>query len=162
MSRLVPVHSAGNQHEAVLLREMLMASGIGCVIQGESTRTDMGTEAGFSDITLLVPASQLDDARALLQAEVVRDPAQSIGPRSIDGEICAVHEQPATGICGRCGNFLCASCGPVGEAMLCESCADRPIERKRTGTKVAAFILLAVLLGVPALIAVVVRVLMGS
>jgi hypothetical protein len=50
-------------------------------------------------------------------------PAGSLSP----GAVCAKHAaRAATGVCGRCGDFVCEACGrPSGERLYCEGCAER-------------------------------------
>jgi len=45
----------------------------------------------------------------------------------VPGARCAKHaERPATGVCSRCGDYLCGLCGRrVGDALQCSSCAER-------------------------------------
>jgi hypothetical protein len=45
----------------------------------------------------------------------------------VPGARCATHGQrAATGVCGRCGDYLCGSCGQrVGERLYCIACAQR-------------------------------------
>lgn len=39
---------------------------------------------------------------------------------------CAEHGREALGPCGRCGNFVCASCGTTyGHQVLCAACLER-------------------------------------
>lgn len=43
---------------------------------------------------------------------------------------CAVHgEVDSTGVCSRCGRFLCASCSDAVHAGWCVGCASRPEAR---------------------------------
>jgi hypothetical protein len=75
-----------------------------------------------------------------------------------------VHEQAAIAICSRCGTHLCKGCGPLGDPPLCEACDARLSQepRPRTKTRVVALVVLAFFLGVPTLIAVLMRVLFGG
>lgn len=42
---------------------------------------------------------------------------------------CARHpDQPAKGLCGRCGDFLCAACKAESPAGVCPACATRVVE----------------------------------
>lgn len=42
------------------------------------------------------------------------------------GARCGAHGRPATGVCGRCGDYLCGGCGRRVDARLfCERCARR-------------------------------------
>lgn len=148
---LVFLMSAGSHAEAQLVQGLLATEGIHAVVQGESRHTDMGTEAGFAEIQVLVQAEQLAAAQTLLSAtaepETAADPA---GRAPIpDGAVCAVHEQPALATCARCGSFVCGACGPLGEPPVCAECLERAAPRSRVGTKAVALVLLAVFFGLP-------------
>jgi hypothetical protein len=42
------------------------------------------------------------------------------------GARCAKHDRPATGLCARCGDYLCGGCGrSVAERLYCAVCAQR-------------------------------------
>ena len=155
---LVKLISAGSHPEAELIKGLLATQGIPCVINGESRATDMGTEAGFAEIVLLVPEEAAAQARLLLAAQVVPEPALAPGEVP-SGAICPVHEAPAIRTCSRCGSYLCTRCGSSTVPPLCEACQDRLSEkpRSRTRTKVVAWALLAVFFGVPLIIAALVR-----
>lgn len=57
------------------------------------------------------------------------------------GARCARHDRPATGVCGRCGDYLCGGCGRrVGERLYCSACADR-ITTEHGSRAVTAFVL---------------------
>jgi hypothetical protein len=45
----------------------------------------------------------------------------------LPGAVCAKHaERAATGVCGRCGDYVCGACGrATGERLYCEGCAQR-------------------------------------
>ena len=45
----------------------------------------------------------------------------------LPGARCAKHgNRTATGVCGRCGDYLCGGCGRrVGERLYCSGCAER-------------------------------------
>lgn len=44
----------------------------------------------------------------------------------LPGARCGRHARPATGVCARCGDYLCGACGCRVEARLfCEGCAER-------------------------------------
>lgn len=145
---LVHLMSAGSHVEAQLVQGLLATEGIHAVVQGESRHTDMGTEAGFAEIQVLVPEEQLDVARVLLSAKAVPDGPAAVG-RVPEGAVCPVHEGVARATCGRCGSFLCDGCGPLGEPPVCEACLARSAPRSRAGTKLVALLLLAFLLGLP-------------
>lgn len=153
---LVKLMLAGSHVEAQLVKGLLETEGIPAVINGESRSTDMGTEAGFAEIQVLVNEEQLEQARLLLAATPERAP--NLKPGTVpDGAVCAVHEQQATAICARCGNYLCSSCGPLGVPPLCDACTARAAPPTRTKTKVVAWLMLLFLLGVPLIGAALVR-----
>jgi hypothetical protein len=160
---LVTLTLAGSHPEALLLKGLLEAEGIPVAIKGESRGTDMGTEAGFAEIQLLVPEEALERARQLLDAKIVKDEPEKRGGIP-EGAVCPVHELQALHVCSRCGSYLCERCGPIGVPPLCESCNDRLAQqpRKRTATKTIALLLLLFLLGVPTVAAVIMRLLLGE
>ncbi len=63
------------------------------------------------------------------------------------GARCAKHDsRPATGVCGRCGDYLCGLCGRrVGERLYCAGCAER---LTTTHSRRAVYALVLGLLGV--------------
>ena len=77
---------------------------------------------------LHAPAGQLAEAQAFLASTKVLDGTIASG-EDLGSGVCAVHEKQAVAICARCGNFLCASCGSLGNPPLCEDCVERPEER---------------------------------
>lgn len=159
---LVRLTIAGGYAEAQLIKGLLETEGIQSVVQGESRNTDMGTEAGFGEIQILVNEDELEEAKEILEARPVAD-APSAGTAA-DGAVCPVHEAAAVAICSRCGSHLCERCGPLGTPPLCESCDDRLSRepRKRTNTRVVAWVLLAIFFGLPTLIALLLSALAGS
>lgn len=147
---LVKLMSAGSHMEAQLVKGLLETEGIPSVVNGESRFTEMGTEAGFAEIFILVNEEQLEQSRLLLEAKVVSESAERPGTIP-EGAVCPVHELQATALCARCGSFLCAGCGPLGVPAMCEACHERLTEAPapRTKTKVVAWVMLLVVLGVP-------------
>jgi hypothetical protein len=160
---LVKLVSAGGYAEGQLIKGLLSTEGIECVVQGESRNTDMGTEAGFGEIAILVNEEDLEEAKQVLDARPVAEAPES-GSTIGNGAVCPVHEQPATAVCSRCGTHLCAACGPVGDPPICESCDERLAQQPRTRnkTKVVALVMLAIFFGLPTIAVIVLRVLFGS
>ncbi|WP_223635924.1 DUF2007 domain-containing protein [Corallococcus sp. EGB] len=120
--------SCGDQSEAALVRALLEANGIPCVVQGEQHRSMLGVAGTYIDLRVLVPANELARAHELLKSVPQEEPSGG-GPAAmpdLDSEEarCAVHGQRATRTCERCGTFLCASCDGASTG-LCEDCADR-------------------------------------
>jgi hypothetical protein len=59
----------------------------------------------------------------------------------LPGARCARHDRPATGVCGRCGDYLCGGCGRrVAERLYCMACAER-ITSEHSPRAVHAFVL---------------------
>ena len=145
---LVRLMSAGSHIEAQLVKGLLETEGIPCVVNGESRSTEMGTEAGFAEIFILVNEEQLEQGRLLLEAKALTETVEKPGVLP-EGAVCAVHELQATSVCSRCGSYLCAGCGPVGVPATCEACGAREAPRPRTKTKLIAWMMLLFLLGVP-------------
>lgn len=159
---LVRLTIAGGYAEAQLIKGLLETEGIQTVIQGESRNTDMGTEAGFGEILILVNEDEFEAARQILEAQPLSE-TPSAGA-SAEGAVCPVHEAAAVAICSRCGSHLCEKCGPLGTPPLCESCDERLSKepRKRTNTRVVAWVLLALFFGLPTLVALIASALVKS
>jgi hypothetical protein len=147
---LVKLMSAGSHSEAQLVKGLLETEGIPSVVNGESQRTDMGTEAGFAEIFILVNEEHLAQGKLLLEAKVVSETPDRPGVIA-EGAVCPVHELQATAVCARCGSYLCAGCGPMTVPASCEACSARLAEtpRPRTKTKMVAWLMLLFLLGIP-------------
>jgi len=60
----------------------------------------------------------------------------------LPGARCAVHaSRPATGVCNRCGDYLCGLCGRrVGDRLHCPGCAER-LTREHSKRALRAFTL---------------------
>jgi hypothetical protein len=58
------------------------------------------------------------------------------------GARCAAHgERAATGVCSRCGDYLCGACSQrVGERLSCARCAERVV-REHSPRSIRAFVL---------------------
>jgi hypothetical protein len=147
---LVKLMSAGSHIEAQLVKGLLETEGIPSVVNGESRSTDMGTEAGFAEIFILVNEEHLEKGRLLLEAKVVAESPERPGILP-EGAVCPVHELQATSVCSRCGTYLCEGCGPLGVPALCEACSDRASQTAapRTKTKLVAWMMLLLVLGIP-------------
>ncbi len=159
---LAKLMSAGSHIEAQLVKGLLETEGIPCVVNGESRSTDMGTEAGFAEILLLVPEELLQQSKLLLEAKVVTEGPGRPGAIP-DGAVCPVHELKATSLCTRCGSFLCAGCGPATVPPLCEACSVKLSDQPRplSKTKAIAWMMLLVLLGVPLIAVALLRLISG-
>ncbi|WP_158619273.1 MULTISPECIES: DUF2007 domain-containing protein [unclassified Corallococcus] len=151
--------TCGDESESALVRALLEANGIPCLVQGEQHRSMLGVAGAFIELRVLVPSSELEHARELLRSVPNEEPAGS-GPTATpdpDSEEaqCAVHGQRATRTCERCGTFLCASCDGATTGV-CEDCADRKgsgaqVQRGRK-RKVVAWMILLFLFGPPFLL----------
>lgn len=59
----------------------------------------------------------------------------------LPGARCAKHDRPATGVCGRCGDYLCGGCGRrVAERLYCTACAER-LTTEHSSRAATAFVL---------------------
>ncbi len=157
---LVKLMLAGSHIEAQLVKGLLETEGIPSVVNGESRFTEMGTEAGFAEIIILVNEEQLSQAQLVLQARVVEETPEKPGELP-EGAVCPVHEQQALAICSRCGSYLCAGCGQLGVPPLCEACSERLSEKPapRTKTKAVAWVMLLLLFGIPLIVVALLRIL---
>ncbi|WP_275899157.1 DUF2007 domain-containing protein [Pyxidicoccus caerfyrddinensis] len=156
-SNLVVFKSCGDSAEAAMLRTLLEAHGISCVVQGEQHRAMLGVMGGYIEVNVLVASADLERAQALLDASA-EDPegrTSQAAPGATDTEdaVCPVHGQRSTLTCGRCGTFLCASCD-VQDAQgspRCEDCAERQVAggetRRSTRRRLAAWGVLLLMFG---------------
>jgi hypothetical protein len=57
------------------------------------------------------------------------------------GARCAAHQaRPATGVCARCGDYLCGACGRrIGDRLHCGTCAER-VTREHSRRALRAFV----------------------
>ncbi|MBN9683512.1 MULTISPECIES: putative signal transducing protein [unclassified Corallococcus] len=150
--------TCGDESEAALVRALLQADNIPCIVQGEQHRSMLGVAGAFIELRVLVPAGELDHARELLKS-VARDESPvgfaSEPDAGSEEAHCALHAQRSTGTCQRCGTFLCASCDGASTG-LCEDCAERKgsgaeLQRGRK-RKVVAWLILLFLFGPPFLL----------
>lgn len=149
--------SVAGQHEATVLKSLLEINGIPCRIQGESQMTPMGTEAGFAEISVMVEEADLERAVEVLSAKQVEE-AKAAPATGVEGAVCPVHEQAALGTCSRCGTYVCQGCVPTGGEVtpefVCEDCISRSnVDQRRTRRQRAAWTMLLIYLGGPALLA---------
>jgi hypothetical protein len=163
-SNLALLKTCGDPAEAAALRSLLDANGISCVVQGEQHSAMLGVVMGGAVIELgvLVAAKDLEQARALLEAEVEAPAEPSPGQGSAAREdteeaLCPVHGARSTAVCGRCGTFLCERCGAVDPAApLCEDCVERKgagnEARRGSRRKLVAWLVLGFLVGPPFLL----------
>ncbi|NOK37643.1 hypothetical protein D7W79_33565 [Corallococcus exercitus] len=142
--------TCGDSSEAALLRALLEANSIPCIVQGEQHRSMLGVAGAYIEVRVLVPSGELERARELLKSVPQEEPlgngtAATPDPDSEEAH-CAVHGERATRTCKRCGNFLCERCDGTS-AGLCEDCADlkdagAQVQRGRKRKVVAWLILL--------------------
>ncbi len=107
--------TCANPADAAVLRSLLEANGVLCVVQGEQHSALLGPAMGGSiiEIRVLVATKDLEKAQALLAAEVI--PPETRVPdaaASTEEAVCPVHGERSTATCARCGTFLCARCEP--------------------------------------------------
>jgi hypothetical protein len=133
--------------EAESIRGLLEAHDIGYVVHGD-TRTAMGAYAvdlAGQHPVIFVAKRDLETATALLEATPQLDSTETDPQAALEGNVCPVHERPAVAICTRCGTFLCAGCGSLGQPPLCEDClkVDEPKTPKSPMVKTVATLWLA-------------------
>jgi Putative prokaryotic signal transducing protein len=139
-SNLALLKTCGDPAEAAALRSLLDANGLSCVVRGEHHSAMLGGAIGGAliEIDVLVASKDLEQARALLEAEVEAPAGPSEGQGSAatpdtEEALCPVHGSRSTATCGRCGTFLCDRCHIQDPgAPLCEDC----VERKGAGNEV--------------------------
>lgn len=129
---LVLLFEGDEPTELALVRNLLDAEDIKHVVQGEHHAAVLGGMFGDPSVRPRVLVAQRDLAKA--QGLVAASPlGQPLDPNavvtSLEGEVCPVHEKPATTACGRCSAVLCAECQPPPGSTLCEDCAKLDAER---------------------------------
>jgi hypothetical protein len=150
---LVLLMTCADNAEAALIKGLLQSADVHCVVQGEEHRGMLGALGGYIDLRVLVPADELEKAKALLEAEAAEEVPPSPGEHAEDGTPrCPVHHRSSSGPCARCGTFLCDACGEA--CPTCEendkvaAAADaRPGRRRRN-----AVLIFGLLFGLPALV----------
>jgi hypothetical protein len=77
----------------------------------------------------------------MTRAGAAAGPARSAASALLPGARCAKHEaRPATGVCARCGDYLCGACGlRVDDRLCCSPCAAR-ITREHSRRSELAFV----------------------
>jgi hypothetical protein len=126
------VFSTFDVNEAELVRTQLEAQGLHPFVQGGNHGSLVPTQA-LIELRVLVPPAEFDRAlRWLDGSKIVLDRATGSG-ESLEGCVCAVHEAAAVATCSRCGAFLCAQCGTLGDPPICEQCVRRPAEPSARG-----------------------------
>ncbi|MFP2898186.1 DUF2007 domain-containing protein [Corallococcus sp. 4LFB] len=113
--------TCGDSSEAALLRGLLEANSIPCIVQGEQHRSMLGVAGAYIEVRVLVLAGELERARELLTSVPQEEPpgngaAATPDPDSEEAH-CAVHGQRATLTCKRCGNFLCGHCDAASAGL---------------------------------------------
>lgn len=48
--------------------------------------------------------------------------ALAVNRETVEG-VCGLHGERSTGVCARCGSFVCSECGPIS---MCSACLARP------------------------------------
>jgi hypothetical protein len=150
---LVLLTTCADNAEAALIKGLLDSADIHCVVQGEEHRGMLGALGGYIDLRVLVPADELDKAKALLEAEATEEVPPKPEEHADDGTaLCPTHHRRSTGPCARCGTFLCDACGEG-----CPACEEndkigavetsRPTSRRRN-----AWLIFGLLFGLPALV----------
>ncbi|MBJ6762982.1 DUF2007 domain-containing protein [Myxococcaceae bacterium JPH2] len=144
-SQWVPLHACADEPEAAVIRSLLEAHGIACVVRGGHHRAMLGALGSYIEVTVLVTAEDRARARALLDAEDMEAPPSSESPGALADGVCAVHGASATTTCTRCGVFLCEQCTRAA-AGRCEDCQDRASEtgeqRRARRRKLAAWFII--------------------
>jgi hypothetical protein len=155
---LVLLQTVGDNQEASVLRTLLDAHGIRCVIQGEQHRAMLGMLGSYIELRVLVEAEDLDRARRVLsEAEEAGPlaPDELEGtPGALRGAVCPVHEKDAEFVCGRCGTFLCEACNVSRVSPVCEECEARertPDAGRAARRRLSALVVFLLLFGLPAL-----------
>lgn len=163
-SSLALLKTCGDSAEAATVRSLLDANGIPCVVRGEQHSAMLGGALGGAliEVAVLVASKDLEQARALLEAEVEApaEPSEGQGTTAApdtEEALCPVHGARSSATCGRCGTFLCDRCHIQDSgAPLCEDCVERQgagnETRRGNRRKLAAWLVLGFLFGPPFLL----------
>ena len=118
---LVLLAEVGDPMEVASIRSLLDAHSIEYVVQGEHHAAMVAGLFGNPALAarVLVARRDVERAAAMLQATPL---AETQASQTLDGAVCAVHEEAALATCGRCGSFLCAKCNALGNPPTCEAC----------------------------------------
>jgi hypothetical protein len=122
---LITVFTSSNSTEVELVRARLVGAGFHPSVAGAQQLA--GFFPGITELIseVRVPDSELERARVyLLDSKLKLDETLPSGEIA-EGSVCPVHEKPAVATCDRCGTFLCAGCGSLGQPPLCEDCVVR-------------------------------------
>lgn len=126
--------------EAELIRARLEGAGFHPSITGAAQHSSMMPMLMNVESEVAVPEAEQEDAEEFLQESRLKLEGTEASGDIVEGSVCPVHEQPAVALCDRCGTFLCAKCGSLGNPPLCEECVmrvDKPRARPRWVTFVA-------------------------
>ena len=125
--------TCGGSFEGEMVRALLDAEGILCVVQG-GHHVSVGGTHGLVKVRVLVVRRDLERALALLESSKTAE-AAGLGEAP-----CAVHGEVSTAECVECGNFLCERCAFPRSRPLCEDCQQgknsipKNLTSKRTDT----------------------------
>ena len=107
---------------------MLRGAGFDAVAIG--AQSPFGFFPGVIRSEVRVPDEEFDDAVEFLEKSKIELDAPEANASIVEGNVCPVHEKQAITVCDRCGTFLCADCGALGNPPICEQCVARPVEAK--------------------------------
>ena len=126
--------------EAELIRARLESAGFHPTMTGAAQHSSLMPMLMEVESEVAVPESEQESAEVFLQDSRLKLEGTEASGEIVEGSVCPVHEQPAVAVCDRCGTFLCAKCGSLGNPPLCEECVmrpDKPRARPRWVTFVA-------------------------
>ena len=126
--------------EAELIRARLEGAGFHPTMTGAAQHSSLMPMLMEVESEVAVPESEQESAEVFLQDSRLKLEGTEASGEIVEGSVCPVHEQPAVAVCDRCGTFLCAKCGSLGNPPLCEECVmrpDKPRARPRWVTFVA-------------------------
>ena len=126
--------------EAELIRARLESAGFHPTMTGAAQHSSLMPMLMEVESEVAVPESEQESAEVFLQDSRLKLEGTEASGEIVEGSVCPVHELPAVAVCDRCGTFLCAKCGSLGNPPLCEECVmrpDKPRARPRWVTFVA-------------------------
>ncbi len=129
-----PVFSSDVGIEVEQVASMLRGAGFDAVVIGSQTQST-AILTGIVESRVEVADEDFDDAIAFLEKSKIELDAPRANAALVEGNVCPVHEKPAIATCERCGTFLCADCGALGDPPNCEQCVARPASENRKSAR---------------------------
>lgn len=117
--------------DAELVVSRLCGAGFNAALRHGGALGMMPSTTSVLTVQVVVPdEEEAQVAEYLRNSEVVREGPVPAETGIQAGSVCPVHEEAAVAVCERCGTFLCAKCGALGNPPVCEDCLAKPEQRR--------------------------------